>query len=198
MFNSLITITVQNKPLCVIAFQFLYVLASNRYGKATKPAARREHGVENASNAKVNLEQALQKFVHHIDSLSVLQEKVIPCCHHLVFTHRLRAHFLCNRFMIQIETQCQHHVAQKLLTGIYDVSSDSLPYMALLSLGVILTNVCRVRLDCFSSSSRREYTLYCPHQTIPPTAHDERYDGCCFEILLAFPLPSNPTPQHYH
>jgi hypothetical protein len=51
MFNSLITITVQKKPLCVNAFLFLYVPASNRYGKATKPAARREHGVENASNA---------------------------------------------------------------------------------------------------------------------------------------------------
>jgi hypothetical protein len=45
MFNLLITIKVQKKPLCVSEFQFLYVPASNRYGKATKPAARREHAL---------------------------------------------------------------------------------------------------------------------------------------------------------
>ena len=39
-----------------------------------------------------------------------------------------------------------------------------------------------------------------PHvtPTIPPTTHDERYDGYSFEILLAFPLPSIRTTKHYY
>jgi len=50
----------------------------------------RTFGVE---NAWVNLEQTLPSAAHHIPSISVLQEKVTPCCDHLVLTYRIRAHF---------------------------------------------------------------------------------------------------------
>jgi len=52
-------------------------------------------GVENASNAYVNLQQTLPRAVRHIHSANVLQEKVTPCCDNLVLTYRKRGHFLC-------------------------------------------------------------------------------------------------------
>jgi Zn finger protein HypA/HybF involved in hydrogenase expression len=82
-------------------------------------------GVENASNAYVNLQQTLLSAVHHIHNANALQEKVAtlqeiwlslgeialaailalqrcspsekvtPCCDNLVLTYRKRGHFLC-------------------------------------------------------------------------------------------------------
>jgi hypothetical protein len=74
-------------------------------GGSERDARMHLDGVENALTAYVNLEETLPSAVYHIPSVSVLQERVTPCCDNLVLTHRKRGHFLCPCSVVHTRTQ---------------------------------------------------------------------------------------------
>jgi hypothetical protein len=104
---------------------------------------------------------------------------IFEIIHHFSYNSKLGYKYIYIQILTQFSLQ------------VWYVSSFRLPFAALLPLDGINACVPHVaHLFVPYSPLRHQYLP----PTIPPTAlkaHNERYDGYSFEILLAFPLPSN-------